>query len=273
MIRFIDQDGDGEIDFFEFSLIMYTLSGYAKEDNHPDIFTYAKGQHLKKLASFKKKSTRENIWATFDDPSSSKLAYIISIVIMALILISCAIFSIETLPTERGKDIYKYIETVCISMFTIEFGFRVSSTPNYKSFASDFLNWVDFIAILPFYIELASPAGSEDGSSSAFLRILRLVRVVRVVKFSRYLTWIKILGSAFRQSIAPLGMVCFVLAIAMVLFSSAIYYFERREYDSHKRLYYADAFNPLQVQYLSLSLLVHLQSARFFAPVLSTVTG
>ena len=52
-------------------------------------------------------------------------------------------------------------------------------------------------------------------------------------KISRYLTWVKIFGSALKQSWQPLAMLVFVMCIATIVFSSALYYAER------------EAINPL----------------------------
>ncbi len=86
------------------------------------------------------------------------------------------------------------------------------------------LNIIDIVSIVPFYLELAFPAAS---SGSAILRVLRLVRVFRVFKISRYLTWVKIFAEALMQSWQPLSMLVFVMSIATVVFSSALYYAER----------------------------------------------
>ena len=98
------------------------------------------------------------------------------------------------------------------------------------------MNIVDFLAIAPFYVELML-VGSPSGSSSAILRILRLIRVFRVFKVSRYLPWVGVFTAALAASVQPLLMLVFVLAIAVVVFSSAIYYAERGEYDTVRKVF------------------------------------
>lgn len=65
---------------------------------------------------------------------------------------------------------------------------------------SAFLNIIDLVAIVPFYIELMVGGGGTGGSSAVF-RVIRLVRVFRVFKISRYLSWVKVRTAAnhFRQ--------------------------------------------------------------------------
>ena len=91
--------------------------------------------------------------------------------------------------------------------------------------ATGALNIIDFVSILPFYIERI--VGSSAASGSAVFRVVRLVRVFRVFKISRYLTWVKIFAAALVQSWQPLAMLVFVMGIATVVFSSALYFVER----------------------------------------------
>ena len=53
---------------------------------------------------------REKIWLLFEDPTSSKHAYILSISIMTMILISGTTFLIETIPGNNleNNTVYKY---------------------------------------------------------------------------------------------------------------------------------------------------------------------
>ena len=91
---------------------------------------------------------------------------------------------------------------------------------------AELLNIIDIVSIVPFYIELAVGPSAASGSA---LRVLRLIRVFRVFKISRYLTWVKIFASALKQSWQPLAMLVFVMGIATVVFSSALYYAEKDE--------------------------------------------
>ena len=84
------------------------------------------------------------------------------------------------------------------------------------------MNWVDFFAILPFYMDLVLEG--EGGGSTTALRVVRLVRIFRVFKVSRYVKWIGLLLKTLATAIQPLIMVLFVVTISVVFFSSAMYY-------------------------------------------------
>lgn len=75
------------------------------------------------------------------------------------------------------------------------------------------LNIIDLVAIIPFYIELAT----DSGSSLSIIRILRLARVIRLIKSGkgRFTKGLKILGNTLVSS-APMN--AFLLVIALILF-------------------------------------------------------
>lgn len=192
-------------------------------------------------------TTRERLWALFDDPTSGRGAQFIAVFIMTLIAISCVTFCLETLPELADTDqcTWDGIELVCIIFFTIEYVIRICTCPDKIKFLKGLLNFIDFIAIVPFYIEKASDAPACDepqdatgGGSGAVFRVVRLVRVFRVFKISRYLSWVRIFGAAMANSAQPLGMLGFIMMIACVFFSSAIYYAEKGNLNPADGQYY-----------------------------------
>ena len=198
-------------------------------------------------------TTKEKLWALFDDPTSGRPAQFIAIFIMTLIAISCITFCLETLPELADTDqcTWDGIELFCIIFFTIEYVVRVYSTPNKIKFFKGLLNFIDFIAIVPFYIEALSDtppcdapkSEQQEGGSGAVFRVVRLVRVFRVFKISRYLSWVRIFGAAMANSAQPLGMLGFIMMIACVFFSSAIYYAEKGNLNPDDGQYYRQIGN------------------------------
>ncbi|EJW77320.1 hypothetical protein WUBG_11771 [Wuchereria bancrofti] len=65
--------------------------------------------------------------------------------------------------------------------------------------------------------------------SFAVLRVLRLVRVFRIFKLSRHSVGLQILGKTFRASIQEFCLLIFFMVIALVLFSSGVYFAEQNE--------------------------------------------
>lgn len=191
--------------------------------------------HLPSHAS-KAPNCRARLWACVDTPSSSICAQIFSIFIMALILVSVVTFCMETLPEFHKKNVTVWfgIETFCIVIFTVEFILRISSAPNTCKFMYDIYTIIDIGAIFPYYLEVGIDVQdgvmfnvSEASFSAAFLRVFRLLRVLRVFKMARYLSWMKLFTVSIKQSLPPLGMFTFFVAIVITVFGCFIFYLEK----------------------------------------------
>eukprot|EP00753_Platysulcus_tardus_P004766 PLAT12675.2.p1 GENE.PLAT12675.2~~PLAT12675.2.p1 ORF type:complete len:470 (+),score=166.88 PLAT12675.2:531-1940(+) len=150
--------------------------------------------------------------------------------ILFSIVLSTITFIVETDPflTPTGRFALLVLETICIVIFTVEVVLRWLSCPKPLKFPFQFFNAVDIIAVLPFFLELALPS-LAGASGLGVVRVVRLVRVVRVFKFSRYSSAIRLFASALAQSLRPLSVLMFLVLIATVMFSSAVYYAEYTE--------------------------------------------
>ncbi|KAG2945035.1 hypothetical protein PC117_g8780 [Phytophthora cactorum] len=138
----------------------------------------------------------QKIWVFFEDPQSSTPAYYFSLGIYGFIIISTFVFVAQTEAVFDPK----------------------------VAFLQDFSNWVDFAAVFPFYME--SLLAVDNAGSFGAIRIVRLTRVARVLKMSRYSSAIQVFTQAISISIKPLTMLIFLMSIAMIIFSSAIYFAE-----------------------------------------------
>ena len=173
------------------------------------------------------------LWRLLEDPDSSTGARVMSFWSIMVILTSIIVFCWETLPgyrenhgrhESRTGDILDQIELACIIWFTLEFVARFALSPNKCTFIKSWLNIIDFVAILPFFITFA---GKFEGQVSIyFLRCVRLVRVFRVFKLSRHSVEMKILAIAVKSSARELGVLVFFILLGVLLFSSAVYYAE-----------------------------------------------
>ena len=239
MFRVIDADANGEVDFFEFQLLFWKLQ---QSENFEESMgeEEAKEKGEEKIQTF-----REKLWDVMETPSSSKLALCVSVFIMLLILLSTAMFLVESTvpPLLPGAPVpmdFAYVsELICVIFFTIEIALRIFSTPKLGAFFCEFMNFVDLVAILPWYMEKILQASGSTGSGSelTIIRVVRLFRVFRLFKFSRYLIWISLLAKALAHSLLPLAMVMMVLLIVVVIFASLMYTIERGTWDSTLRIY------------------------------------
>lgn len=77
---------------------------------------------------------------------------------------------------------------------------------------------------MPYYLETILAV--KNAGSLGAVRIVRLTRVARVLKMSRYSSAIQVFVQAIATSVKPLSMLIFLMAIAMIIFSSAVYFAE-----------------------------------------------
>jgi hypothetical protein len=182
-------------------------------------------------------AVRVRINTFFEEPHSSQGALMFSLLIFLLIVVSSVTLCVETLPHYAAQveaDDYDplsgpwfVIETVCVVFFTIEFLGRLVSCASYRRFLLSPLNWADFVAILPYYIEVISANGGSKDVDLRIVRLIRLARIFRVFKLSRYSAGLQVTGRAMANSADALTLLIFFTVIAMLIFSAAIYYAER----------------------------------------------
>ena len=168
------------------------------------------------------------IWNFLEAPKS-KPAMAVAFFSVAMICISVIIFCMETLPMFKSPEYAKTfdrLEAVCVAWFTLELLLRFATAPNKFTFIKSFMNFIDLVSILPFYMTIFSSLvhGSKQAPRLEFLRVIRLARVLRVFKLSRHLRIFKILGLTLKSSFRELMLLLFFVLIAVVLFSSAAYY-------------------------------------------------
>lgn len=176
--------------------------------------------------------SRERTHLLLNEPETSFAALVISVFVLVLIVVSTLTFCLETLPeyyvpeTELSSPFW-VIECICIVFFTLEFVLRAWATPNRLAFWRSGMNLVDFVAILPFYIDLIARGVTVPGLS--VLRVLRLARVFRLLKVSK--NSVSLLAQTMMKSARPLYILGFLLVISLVMFSAVLYYAERGVYD------------------------------------------
>lgn len=234
-----DEDGSGEIDFAEFAHMLWMLHKKMLQDP-------IDGGTAKYLVDQPNRQTgwvafRIRVWEFLENPGGNKWAQAVAGVIIALILLSCVTFVVESLPAyhRQHDDVFYIIEVVCVVAFTVEYVVRLIAAPAKCEFMLQPLSIVDLVSVAPFYTELLIQVltNGQDLSGSATLRIVRLIRVFRLFKMSRYLGWLVAVNETLQQSVMPLGMIIFVFFIGVIVFSSAVYYMERGDYNESLALY------------------------------------
>ena len=170
----------------------------------------------------------------FNVPGSSFAATCWALFIIFLIMVSTFGFSIETIPslyeheTEWTKPTpFMIIEASCIAAFTFEYVARLFVSRNKLRFMCEFLNIVDLVSIIPFYIEIVFDGAQVPGLQ--VLRVIRLVRIFRLFKVSKGA--LVVLATTISRSMKPLNMLVFMSIVVVIVCASLIYYCERGKYN------------------------------------------
>ncbi|XP_066500589.1 potassium voltage-gated channel subfamily C member 4 [Hoplias malabaricus] len=191
------------------------------------------------------------IWALFEDPYSSRAARVIAFVSLFFILVSITNFCLETHEafndlqnrTEKTPDgnvttvtlevvtkpVLNQVEGICVVWFTFEFLVRIICCPDKLVFIKNLLNIIDFVAILPFYLEMGLSGLSSKAAADVlgFLRVVRFVRILRIFKLTRHFVGLRVLGHTLRASVNEFCLLIIFLALGVLIFATMIYYAER----------------------------------------------
>jgi hypothetical protein len=105
-----------------------------------------------------KLSQRERIYNFMSDPASSTGARILSVIIMLCIGSTTVAYCYESMPgipeTKQMQKALDGIETVSTMVFTAEYLIRLLTCASRRKFLVSVLNFVDLLAIVPFYVEI-----------------------------------------------------------------------------------------------------------------------
>uniref|UniRef100_A0ABM5G7G0 Voltage-gated potassium channel KCNC4 n=1 Tax=Pogona vitticeps TaxID=103695 RepID=A0ABM5G7G0_9SAUR len=199
------------------------------------------------------RSCQPRMWALFEDPYSSRAARVIAFASLFFILVSITTFCLETheafiidvnvtetlvvgnatetfvVRKMEIEPILTYIEGVCVLWFTLEFLVRIICCPDKMVFIKNLLNIIDFVAILPFYLEVGLSGLSSKAARDVlgFLRVVRFVRILRIFKLTRHFVGLRVLGHTLRASTNEFLLLIIFLALGVLIFATMIYYAER----------------------------------------------
>ncbi|XP_036386745.1 potassium voltage-gated channel subfamily C member 1-like [Megalops cyprinoides] len=189
---------------------------------------------------------QQKIWALLDDPQSSGVAMAVGVLSLIIIVVSIINMCLETYQHFHGLEhryhlwnetelwetmsfkstpAFTIVEAVCTALFTLEFLGRFICCPNKLLFIRDPLNIVDFVALLPLYLE-AGLGGLSGRSALDLLRVVRFVRLLRIFKVTQHVAPLQILHHTLRSSLPDICFLFSLLALASFMFGSLTLYAE-----------------------------------------------
>uniref|UniRef100_A0A8C0J0V7 BTB domain-containing protein n=1 Tax=Chelonoidis abingdonii TaxID=106734 RepID=A0A8C0J0V7_CHEAB len=173
------------------------------------------------------------LWALFEDPYSSKMARTheaFNHIINKTETVAVANGTATQVAVEvETEPFLTYVEGACVIWFTFEFLMRVCFCPDKLEFVKSSLNIIDFVAILPFYLEVGLRGLSSKAAKDVlgFLRVVRFVRILRIFKLTRHFVGLRVLGHTLRASTNEFLLLIIFLALGVLIFATMIYYAER----------------------------------------------
>ncbi len=140
--------------------------------------------------------------------------------VVGLILVSLATFSIDTIPDLPAAvhAVLRVTEVIIVVLFLLEYLLRIWIAERRLGYIFSFYGLIDLVAFLPSLIAL--------GVDLRSLRSFRLVRVFRLLKLARYTHALDRFRAAMRRSREELLLFSFLAMVLMWVSAVGVYYFE-----------------------------------------------
>jgi len=130
---------------------------------------------------------------------------------------------------------FRSTEAIFVGWFTLEFLIRFVVSPSKIAFMLSFLNIIDLLGILPFFVSLVLNQLSSQYSLEYIAKaaqIFRILRILRIFKLSRHITGLKTLGTTLRNSHRELLLLSMTVSMGMLIFAGLGYALEKDEEDT-----------------------------------------
>uniref|UniRef100_A0A8D0CZS2 Si:rp71-39b20.4 n=1 Tax=Sander lucioperca TaxID=283035 RepID=A0A8D0CZS2_SANLU len=183
-------------------------------------------------------SFRKILWDLMENPYSSLSAKAFAVFSSLFVLISIVAMTMNTVNELRqyklgDKTYMEWIEVSSILFFALEYFLRLLTTSNIRHFLKSALNFVDVVAVMPYFLQIIFETfvmDSEDigakedlktmarvSKVSKVLKVVKLMRIFRILKLARHSTGMRAFGFTIRQCSEQVC--CLFLFIAMGIFT------------------------------------------------------
>ncbi|XP_018528541.1 potassium voltage-gated channel subfamily V member 2 isoform X1 [Lates calcarifer] len=192
-------------------------------------------------------NVRKSLWNIIENPYSSILAKAFTVVSNLFVLFSILAMTLNTVEELQiyrvnGKTHMEWVEIITIVFFAFEYLIRLVTTPNIKMFLKSVLNFVDMVAVMPYFFQIVSEAftDAEDVNAqedlkamaqvsklSHVLKVVKLLRIFRILKLARHSTGMRAFGFTLRQCYQQASCIFLFIAMGIFTFSALLHSAER----------------------------------------------
>ena len=187
---------------------------------------------------------RSRIHFCCTDSSSSKLAFLWEWVLAFLIMMSIVFYAFETFCTKPAHrpgypslEAFTAGEIFFTMVFTLELVIRCAASPSYfvrdlasndrdPPFFVDPLNLLDFVAVMPWFLEVIFQPPTDPTALNLEFEIIKLLRVLRVFKIFRSFSGTAILVETATKSLKPLSLTLMMLFMFFTVVASLVFMLE-----------------------------------------------
>ncbi|XP_063076018.1 potassium voltage-gated channel subfamily V member 2 [Engraulis encrasicolus] len=180
---------------------------------------------------------RKALWDLMENPYSSLPAKAFAVFSSIFVIISIVAMTLNTVGELKkyklyGRTYMELVEIASILFFTFEYFLRLFTTCNIIQFLRSGLNFVDVVAVMPYFLQLVFEtfSNSEDvnvqddlktmarvSKVSKVLKVVKLMRIFRILKLARHSTGMRAFGFTIRQCFEQCC--CLFLFIVMGIFT------------------------------------------------------
>lgn len=171
---------------------------------------------------------RKALWDLMENPYSSLSAKAFAVFSSLLVLVSIVAMTLNTVKELRvykpyGKTYMEWVEIFSILFFTLEYFLRLFTTANIKHFVKSALNFVDLVAVMPYFLQIvfemffidSEDLGAQEdlktmarvSKVSKVLKVVKLMRIFRILKLARHSTGMRAFGFTIRQCSEQVGLI------------------------------------------------------------------
>ncbi|TRY66295.1 hypothetical protein DNTS_008056 [Danionella cerebrum] len=180
---------------------------------------------------------RKMLWDLMENPYSSMSAKAFAVFSSIFVVVSIAAMTLNTVRELQdykifGRTYMECVEICSILFFTFEYFLRLLTTCDIKHFVKSALNFVDLVAVMPYFIQILFEAFADQedlsvkddlktmarvSKVSKVLKVVKLMRIFRILKLARHSTGMRAFGFTLRQCCEQVC--CLFLFIIMGIFT------------------------------------------------------